>query len=75
MFAVATAEFASVVATPPDVVTAPVRSVLVIAVALENRVRFPAAGVPVVVTVPELVEPFAADVNLPLASTVIFALV
>ena len=44
---------AAVVASVPEVVTAPVRSPLVIEVAPLNLVRLPEAGDPVVVTVPE----------------------
>ena len=43
---------ARVVATVPEVVTSPVKSAFVIEVEPENFVRFPDAGLPVVVTVP-----------------------
>src|SRR5512147_2903908 len=42
----------AVVATPPDVVTSPVKSALEMLAAPVNLVRFPFAGLPVVVTVP-----------------------
>jgi hypothetical protein len=42
-----------VVATPPEVVTSPVRSVLLMEVDPVNFDRFPFAGEPVVVTVPD----------------------
>jgi hypothetical protein len=70
-----TPEVASVVASVPEVVTSPVRSPLVIEVEPENLVRLPDAGLPVVVTVPEPAEPFAAAVMRPLASTVRFVFV
>jgi hypothetical protein len=76
IFEVVTALAAIVVANAPEVVMSPDRSPFVIDVAPENFVSSPVAGEPVVVTVPPPpLDPLAAAVMRPFASTVRLVLV